>query len=67
MTRTESQRRRILEVAIQQLPTGYRSDTRIVLYVLKGRNFSVRGTKISLDRTMEVLNKAIAAIDILEG
>lgn len=67
MSRTEAQRRRILEVAVQQLPICYRADTRVVLYALRDRDYSVRGTKIFLDQTMEVLNKAIAAINILEG
>jgi len=67
MSRAGSHQRRILEIAVQQLPRCYRADARVVFYALQSRNYSVRGTKVSLDRTMEVLNKAIAAINLLEG
>jgi hypothetical protein len=66
-SRSEGQRCRVLEVAVQQLPTSYRRDVRVLLYALKERGYGVRGSKVGLERALEVVNKAVAAINILEG
>lgn len=67
MTRTERRRRRVLEMAIQQLPIYQRGTVRMVFYALKDRNCTVRGSKYNLELATAVLTKTIAAIDVLEG
>lgn len=67
LSRDERRARRVVEMAVSQLPTYQRKHVRVVLYALQYQGISVKGCKSYLDRAQAVLSKAVNAINILEG